>query len=447
MVFPLTRKYISCLIFFLLIASGFFVYPALAETDDEKRQGLQKILDQLEQEAKQLDMVIDQTQAEAKNLQSATKTLDAEVRRRQLEIKRLTLSLNKTELEISAKRAGVSDLSQKIAKARQGLSASILLLYTYADESPLSILFKHANLSSFFRSVEALEKVQTNIQVSLKSFRDGRAELQKEQEDLEDSEKEQEDLKALQEVERKALTGKKKEKDELLRLTKGKEALFQQLLKSKQKDIAALKTQLFYLEKTGITAENALRTADLAAKRAGIRTSFLLALLEVETGKQFEDGVISVGTNLGTGNWQRDLYQCYINLGKRSSAEAEKRAFLKITSSLGLDPNAMPVSRKPNYGCGGAMGPAQFLPTTWLRFSDTVAQLTGHNPPNPWNAEDAFQAAAIFLARAGADSQTNAGEIAAAKTYLSGNPSCTKSICTYYSNRILALAKEISQSL
>lgn len=419
----------------------------MADTDEERRQLLQKNLDQLEQEAKQIDTFIDQTQAETKNLQSATKILNAEVKRRELEIKKLNFSIKKTEFEISQKKAGVSNLSQKIAKSRQGLSASILLLYTYADESPLSILLKHTNISSFFRSVEALDKVQTNIQTSLKNFREGRAELQREQEDLEESEKEQEDLKALQEVERNALAEKKKEKDELLRLTKGKEALFQQLLKSKQKDIAALKTQLFYLEKTGITAENALRLADLAAKRAGIRTSFLLALLEVETGKQFEDGVISVGTNLGTGNWQRDLYQCYINLGKRKTAESEKNAFVQITSSLGLDPNAMPVSRKPNYGCGGAMGPAQFLPTTWLRFSDTVAQLTGHNPPNPWNPEDAFQAAAIFLARAGADSQTSAGEIAAAKTYISGNPSCTKSICRYYSNRILALAKEISASL
>ena len=93
------------------------------------------------------------------------------------------------------------------------------------------------------------------------------------------------------------------------------------------------------------------------------------------------------------------------------------------------------------------MGPAQFLPTTWLRYADDVAQLTGHNPPNPWNTEDAFQAAAVFLAKAGAASQTNAGEIAAAKTYISGNPSCTKSICKYYSSRIVALAEEINRSL
>lgn len=434
-------------IFLLVALSGVFVYPAFADTDEEKRAALQKNLDQLEQEAQQLDAFIDQTKQEVQNLASAKQILDAEVKRRALEIRKLTLSLNKINLEISEKKSGIANLSKKIDKSRQGLSASILLLYSYDEENPLTMLLRHTNISHFFRSVDALDKVQTNIQTSLKNFRDDRITLEREQQDLEDSEKEHGDLKALQEVERKVLAQKQAEKQELLRLTKGKEALFQQLLKSKQKDIAALKTQLFYLERTGITAETALRLADLAAQRSGIRTAFLLALLEVETGKQFEDGVISVGTNLGTGNWQRDLYQCYINLGKRKVAESEKNAYLRITSSLGLNPDGMPVSRKPSYGCGGAMGPAQFLPTTWLRYTDEVAQLTGHNPPNPWNPEDAFQAAAVFLGKAGAASQTTAGEIAAAKTYLSGNPSCTKSICRHYSNRIVALAKEIGQAL
>ena len=93
------------------------------------------------------------------------------------------------------------------------------------------------------------------------------------------------------------------------------------------------------------------------------------------------------------------------------------------------------------------MGPAQFIPTTWRLFESRVAALTGHNPANPWNAEDAFTASAVFLAVAGADAKTTAGELAAAKTYISGNPKCTKSICRYYSSRIIALAKEIDRIL
>lgn len=432
--------------FLLFFANGaFFAYAEQAPLDPEKRAELEKNLDQLEKEATNLDNQIKQAQGETQTLASAKKTLDAEVKRRELEIRRLNLVLRKTSFEIQQKKAGVEILTKKIDKSRKGLSASILLLYTYGQENPLTMLFKHHTISDFFGSLHALERVQTDIQSTLVDYRTDRELLEKEKGELEDFESDQRDFKSLQEVERRFLAQKKQEKDDLIRLTKGKEALFQQLLQLKKKDIAALKTQLFYLEKTGITAEEAVRLADLAAKRTGIRTAFLLALLEVETGKQFEDGVISVGTNLGTGNWKRDMYDCYRNLGKPKTAEFEKNAFFQITSSLGLDPDKMPVSRKPSYGCGGAMGPAQFIASTWLNFSDDVTRLTGHNPANPWSPEDAFTASAVFLAQSGAASQTEAGEIRAAKTYISGSPSCTKSICRYYSNRIIALAREIDR--
>ncbi len=350
-------------------------------------------------------------------------------------------------MEIQSKSSGIAVLSKKIDTSRKALAAGLFLVYIYDQDNTLTILLKNANLSDFFSSLYNISKIQSNFQDALGEFREDQEELAKEKTELEEFEEEQQDLKTLQEVERRFLAQKKKEKDELIKLTKGKEAIFQELLKSKKRDIATLKTQLFYIEKTGITAEDAVRIATLAANRAGIRPAFLLALLEVETGKQFEDGVISVGTNLGTGNWERDLYNCYIRLGKRKTAEAEKNAFFEITGKLNLDPDKMPVSRKPNYGCGGAMGPAQFLPTTWLRFESRVEELTGHIPISPWNVEDAFTASAVFLAQAGAASKTEAGEIRAAKTYLSGSPSCSRYICRSYSSRIISLARDIGRIL
>ncbi|MBI2097103.1 MAG: lytic murein transglycosylase [Candidatus Sungbacteria bacterium] len=201
-----------------------------------------------------------------------------------------------------------------------------------------------------------------------------------------------------------------------------------------------------------MTAEDALKYTKLASDRVGIRQAFLLALLEVETGRQFENGQITVGSNIGTGNWRTDMYECYRNLGRYSAAEAQKNAFFKITADLGLDPDRMPVSRKPNYGCGGAMGPAQFIPTTWLLFSSRVAQLVGKSIANPWIVEDAFTAAATFLGDSGAASRTKAGEIAAARTYISGNPNCpsrgsARYACLSYANRVYSLSQDIEAAL
>lgn len=435
-------------VFLILAVFSVFKLPALAEElSAEKRTELERQLRQLEEEASTLDNHLRQVGQEKRTLANETEVVNSEIKRRELEIKKFDVAIRKTALEIKRKSERVTLLSQKIGKNRKALASSLLILYTYGQDSTVSVLLKNQNLSDFFGALHSIEKVQSNIEDSLGEFKEERTLVEKEKAELEEFEEEQQDLKALQEVERRLLAQKKKEKDELLRLTKGKEALFQQLLSSKKRDIETLKTQLFYLEKTGITAEDAIRFADLAAKRAGIRTAFLLALLEVETGKQFEDGVISVGTNLGTGNWKRDSYDCYVNLRRRGTAEAEKNAFFKITSGLGLDPDKMPVSRKPNYGCGGAMGPAQFIPTTWLRFSSKVAELTGHNPPNPWNVEDAFTASAVFLAEAGATAKTTAGETRAAKTYISGRGNCSTYICRVYSSRIISLAREIDRTL
>ncbi len=444
----MTRKTLTTLGVFLIFGGIVSYHSSQAqELEPAKRTELENQLTALEKEALELDTHLQMVLNEKRTLANETETLNSEVRRRELEIRRLALAIRKAGLDISQKSASITELSRKIGKNREALAASLFTLNSYDQSNAVTILLRNRSFSDFFTALFHIERVQTNIKANLGEFKEEREVLAKKKKELEEFQKEQQELSSLQEVERRLLAQKKKEKDELLRLTKGKEAIFQQLLQSKKRDIATLKTQLFYLEKTGITAEEAVRLATIAANRAGIRPAFLLALLEVETGKQFEDGVISVGTNLGTGNWKRDLYDCYINLGKRSSAEAEKSAFFQITGKLGLDPDKMPVSRRPNYGCGGAMGPAQFIPTTWLRFENKVADLTGHNPPSPWDVEDAFTASAVFLAQSGASLKTTAGEIRAAKTYISGNPRCTRYICNSYSNRIISLARDIDRIL
>ena len=85
-----------------------------------------------------------------------------------------------------------------------------------------------------------------------------------------------------------------------------------------------------------------------------------------------------------------------------------------------MDPDTQPVSAEPYYGCGGAMGIAQFMPTTWLAYRDRVSALTGNNPPSPWNPKDAFMAAAIKLTDAGAGERTEYSERKAYAIYLAG---------------------------
>ena len=436
------------LIVFLFCAG--MIFPAFAYA--QSSASLQEQMDVLEKEINDLDKQLDATEQEKETLTRQIKIFDAEIKKKELELKRLGLAIKQATADIKRKDTQIGVLSGKISRIRTDLQANVLLLYRQNTSSLIEALLSYSSLSQFFSSLNQLENVQAEIQNSLSDLRGTKKETEEARNELQEFKEGQEALRALQELERVTIERNKKEKDELLRVTKGKEALFQQILTQKKKNLAALKNQLFYLEKTGVSAEDALKYAKLAADRVGIRPEFLLALLEVESGKQYQDGVISAGTYVGTGNWKTDMYDCYINLGKRATAENQKAAFFEITSKLGYDADRMPVSRRPYYGCGGAMGAAQFIPTTWLLFEDRVSRVTGHNPPNPWDAEDAFTAAAIFLADSGATSKTEAGEKRAAQTYISGRPSCPSSgsartACLGYSRQVLSLSREISRNI
>jgi membrane-bound lytic murein transglycosylase B len=104
--------------------------------------------------------------------------------------------------------------------------------------------------------------------------------------------------------------------------------------------------------------------------------------------------------------------------------ERDQQPFKDITSALGRNPDITPVScpmhdaKGNQIGWGGAMGPAQFIPSTWVGYQKKVTALTGH-AADPWDIRDAFAASAIKLVADGAGSPS--GEWAAAMRYFSGS--------------------------
>ena len=397
-----------------------------------------KQIEELEKQIQDLQSQIDKKQGESKTLQNEISKFDSQIKQVQLEIRRIQLSVNQVAGEITKTSDEIKEAEEKIEKQRTALGQTIRLLYEKGDENLTEIIFKYSNLSDFFSNLNAIENTQENLKLSIQEIRTLKVQLEDTEVILQNKKTELESYKSIQEIEKKYLDSAKKEKDSLLKNTKGQESKFQKLVQQSKFDIERIKEQVYFLQQNGISVEDAVKFGQLAAIRIGIRPAFLIAILEIESG---------LGKNVGTGNWMDDMYKCYLRLGKPSRAETEKKAFLTIISKLGLDPNSIKVSREPNYGCGGALGPAQFLPSTWLAYEEEVSRLTGHNPPNPWVIEDAFMAAAVKLSRGGANQGTKTGEVRAAKAYISGNPVCTSSICNYYSNAVQRKAEQIEKNL
>ena len=186
---------------------------------------------------------------------------------------------------------------------------------------------------------------------------------------------------------------------------------------------------------TAPTFGEALDIAKSIANLTGIRPAFLLAILEQES---------ALGKNVG---------QCYLANAQTGSGKSIKSGatiskvmspgrdvphFLNITSNLGRDPYKTPVSCPMSFGWGGAMGPAQFIPSTWMIYDDRVKSVMGS--ADPWNIKHAFLAAALYLTDYGADDKTRNSEWKAAMMYFSGS---TNSKYKFYGNSALTRADRI----
>lgn len=425
---------ITFLLIPFFIGNAFSANAGLQDEIDARNKQIEQIQKQIDEYQRQIDT----NSQKAVTLAGEISKLNAQINKVQLEIRSLGIAIEQTNFETANTQDQIDLAQKKLDLHKQTLGRYISFLYQADRENLTQVLLKHATISDFFDNLKNLQDTQNNLRATIINIKDLKADLEEKKDELLDKKIELERLKNLQQSEKRNLDSAKKSKDTLLKETKGQETKFQQLVKQSKQDIERIREQVFYLQQNGVTVEEAIKFGQLAAIRVGIRPAFLIAILEVESG---------LGRNVGTGNWLEDMYNCYLRLGKPSRAEAEKAAFLEIINKLGLNPDTVKVSREPNYGCGGALGPAQFLATVWLAYEDRVAELTDHRPPNPWNIEDAFMASAVKLANAGATAKTRSAEIGSAKAYIGGKTTCSSRICNYYANAVLNKAAIIEQNL
>ena len=432
---------------FVLLITAYFITPhnafgAVQDEIDERNKQIAEIQRQIDEYQKQITT----TAAQAKTLANEVARLNALISKIQLEVKALSLQITQTDSEIGTTQKGIEETLAEIEIHKKALSQALAELYSLDQRNLTHVLVTNQQISGFFNTVKSVDDAKNILRSNIVSLKDLKINLEKRQETLEDKKSELEKLKLLQLSQQTNLSQSKSTKDQLLKQTKGEEQKYQQLVKESKDQIARIKDQIYYLNKQGVTVEDAITQGKRAAAQTGIRPAFLIAILEVES---------RLGANVGTGNWNDDMYQCYLRLAKiypakaahyKQRAETEKTAFFKIIGDLGLDPNSVKVSAEPPYGCGGAMGPAQFIPSTWGAYKPKVEAIVGHFA-NPWNIGDAFMASSLKLAAGGAANGTRDGEIRAAKAYISGNANCTSSICNYYANLALDKAAIIEANL
>ncbi len=399
---------------------AFFPKAVFADARDDKIKQLEASIDQYTQQ-------IREKESEAQSLTNQISIFELQIKQIQAEIDATNLTISQLTSAIRQKENNIAQKEKEIEKQDEILAQYLRQTARNDSGSLLEFLLKNDKFSDFFSDLNYLSNVQNEIQDTLATIKGLKDKLVQEKENLEADKAEQEQLKRIQSRQKTDLGNSKKQKQKLLDQTKGQEKAYQQLLSKAREDLDKIRNQPYALAMGfKMTFEEALKNAMLAAQFAGVRAAFLMAILKIES---------DWGGNVGTGNWRTDMHP------------RDFDAFQAITSALGLNPDSTPVSKKPYYGWGGAMGPAQFLPSIWLLYNDAVAKLTGHQPPSPWNIEDAFTASGLKLAEAGADKQTYAAESKAAKIYIAGSRWSTSLTARIYANNVMAEASRIQKDI
>jgi hypothetical protein len=420
------RIFASLLVVGLFFSSFIFIF---AQTPDpsaviQRRAELEAELAELEKEIEAYRGNILGKQQEATSLERDIAILDAQIGKAKLEIKARTIAITNIQNAIYGKNQLIADLLDTVEREKSSLGELLRRLYELDQTSVVELVLGYENFSDFFVDTYSFDVVQETIQKSFVELQSNKVQAEEEIDLLETRKAEELQLKTIQELEKGRIEEREGERQKILDITRGEEKAYAKLLEVTAKDAATIRSELFVLQGSpDISFERALELAIIAEKATGVRPAFLLGVIAEES---------NLGANVGTGNWREDL--------SHARCAKQRTAFVDITSRLGFDPDFMPVSRKAWYGyCGGAMGPAQFIPTTWLLYEDLVSEITGNNPANPWDPLDAFVASGLLLRDNGAAERTYAAERRAALRYLAGS-NWAKPAYAFYGDDVMGLA-------
>ncbi len=370
--------------------------------------------------------------------------INAQIREAQAKIAVRTATINSLSKDIDQKAESIEELSLKLERSAASLAELVRKTSENDEVSLAHILLGKNSFSEFFIEVDSFQTLKGALNASIDDVRTYREKTEEEKAVLEDRKDRELDARQTVEAEKREIERKKAERDQLLSVLNKQADAYQRLIADKERRITQIKSALFQLSGgEGIPFAEAYQYAVEAERATGVRPAFLLAILQQEsdTGKNVGNCYLKSdngsGVSARTGNHIRNVMK----------PDRDVAPFKAIAAKLGFDPYSMRVSCPLSYGFGGAMGPAQFIPSTWRLFESRIERALDVSVANPWNPEHAFVASSLYLSDLGAKSQTYSAEWNAACRYYSGARCGVRKGSTTYGNSVMKKAQNIQECM
>ena len=422
-------------------------FPAFAqELSSRERAALQEEYDKLQEEIAQWQQVLDVTRQKKNTLQGDVTTLNAQIAQAEAQIRAKNIAIGRLAGEIKSKTERIEELTGRIASGHDSLASFLRRQDQIDDLSLVEIALAADSAFALFEDVDNLVTVQSGLHKEFAEIRTIRSETEAERTALAARQEAEADARYIVETQKQVIDKNKQEKDQLLSIAANEEAAYSQVLAERQAQAAQIRARLFPLRDTGTIAfGDAVKYAQAASTKTGVRPALILAVLSQES---------NLGANVGN---------CYVTnspnqgdgVGKNTGTAIsgvmhptrDVPVFLTITKALGKDPATTPVSCPQPGGYGGAMGPTQFIPSTWALFEPRIKAALGVGATNPWNAEHAIVATGLYLGDWSAASGGYTAERNAACAYFSGRACPASGWVANYGDQVMAKAASFQQDI
>lgn len=424
----------------LLVPSASLYAQTLTSAE---RAALEAQLVQVQAQAAQAQQDLKTAQSKSSSLQNDINVLAAKIKSEQLEIQAKNLLIKTLGDNITVKQGQIHTLDARITENKQSVAGIFRQLQQTDDVSIVTIVLSNESLSQALDEANILISLQQKIDDLSQQLSVDEAATTAAKNTLVDRQNSAKDARyAILQVQ-KELQSDQAKQAQLLSISKSNEKAYGSLLAQRKKEIDAINAKLFSLAggSNPIPFGTAYRYALSAQEKTGINPAFLLAIMTQES---------NLGSNQGT---------CYLTdqstgagISVRSgrtfsnvmSPTRDVPPYLTITSALNVDPMHTVVSCPQSVGWGGAMGPAQFIASTWVLFSKRIGNALGFSGmANPWNPQHAFMASALYLTDLGAAQGGYTAQSNAACKYYSGSSCSRSSLIASYGSSVMSLAATI----
>lgn len=404
---------------------------------EAERTALESQLKDLESQIGVYQQQVTAYQKQGSSLKGEITKLNAKIAQAGLEIKASENRLRQLNMQMEDNQVKITQTEKNIDIQKKNLSEILRNIYQNGQINVVSVFLKSQNFSDFFNNVNNLTSLQDNLRVATNKIADSKIYLEDQQDQLSIAKSDTETLKIYKEQQKVETDKSKVVKNQLLEITKGQESKYQDLVKKTKETAAQVRSRIFQLLGGGeMSFGDAYKLAKMAGDATGVRPAFILAILDRES---------ALGQNVGKCTYLSAPMNPKQLKRPDGSLKSEVDFFLEITSALGFqNPATVSVSCHNADGTyGGAMGPAQFMPSTWAGYSAKISSVTGRGTASPWSNADAFVAAGLYLKDAGA---AVSERTAAAKYYCGGK--WDRYVCTnVYAKKVIDQASQFEDDI